>query len=537
MKVIPAASTRNAAEKSDRGPTPSSRPDADGLRTAVGLAIAAAVVVGIVLRFWTKSDLWSDEALTANIANLPLHDLQPALKQDGSPPLFYLLLHFWMRVFGSGDLTIRAMSALFSLATIPLVWFAGRRLDLRRDRLGAPAVDRSTVAWAAVLLLVSSPFAIRYATEARMYSLVMLLAVGGYLAVLRAFDKPTAPRLALVAAITGLLLYTHYWAIALIGVTVAFLVFTALHGERRSAAARTLVAVAVGCATFIPWLPTFVFQRRHTGTPWGNRVSPWKGTSSAILGFGGSTRYLAWGLLLLVMLALFARARDERHLDIDLWTRPGIRPELVAALAALWCGLAMSYVGDSAFEPRYAAIMFPLFVLVAAFGVSVFLNRPLRYGVVALAVVLGFAGSAGNVRDNRTQAAQLASVIKAQAHERDLVVYCPGSSGPDLHRLLPEWKNYQEVTYPDLQGPKLLNWVDYGARSDAVTPQAFAQRILQRAGDRDIWFVWSSGQTGIKDKCERILETVSLYRPHRQRLVEPNLAIYQHAGLVRYWPS
>src|SRR5205085_7407784 len=110
-----------------------------------------------------------------------------------------------------------------------------------------------------------------------------------------------------------------------------FLVLTALRTEQKTAALRSLGAIALGCATFLPWLPTFVFQQRHTGTPWGKRLSPWKGTSSAILGFGGSARYLAWGLLLLVMLALFARARDNRHLDVDLWTRPGIRAELLCA--------------------------------------------------------------------------------------------------------------------------------------------------------------------------------------------------------------
>ena len=53
------------------------------------------------------------------------------------------------------------------------MWAAGRRLGGR------------TTATIALLLLASSPFAIRYATEARMYSLVTLLALGGYLAVVR----------------------------------------------------------------------------------------------------------------------------------------------------------------------------------------------------------------------------------------------------------------------------------------------------------------------------------------------------------------
>lgn len=538
MRVIPEPSTRaDADDQFERSAVlPRSRDDA--MRTTLGLAIAAAVLVGVILRFWTRSDLWSDEALSANIANLPLHRLQGALRQDGAPPLYYALLHFWMRVFGTGDATIRAMSGVFSLATLPAVWFAGRRLDARRERLGLQHEDRSTVAWAAVLLLLSSPFAIRYATEARMYSLVMLLAACGYLAVLRALDDPSIPRLALVGAITGLLLYTHYWAFALIAVAVSFLVFIAVSGIRQTAAIRTLVAVAAGCATFVPWVPTFLYQERHTGTPWGNPLSPWKGTSTAILSFGGSTRFLAWGLLVLVMLAAFARPRDGRHLEVDLWTRPGIRPELVCAVGALWCGLLVSYLGHSAFESRYASVMFPLFVLVAAFGVTVFASRPLRYGVVALAVVLGFTGGVSNVRTNRTQAAQIASSIESLAKRGALVVYCPDSSAPDVHRLLPTWNGYREVTFPDLAGPERVNWVDYAARTSAVSPGTFALRALQRAGDgNDIFLVWSAGLNGLRDKCEKIADELATFRPHRQRLIEPNPAFFEHAGLIAYYHS
>jgi hypothetical protein len=509
---------------------------ADAVRTTVGIAIAATFIAGIVFRLWTTSDLWSDEALSANIANLHLNDLQNALRHDGAPPLYYVLLHVWMRVFGSGDLTVRSMSAVFSLATVPAIWFAGRRLDLRRERLGLQHEDRSTVAWAAVLILVSSPFAIRYATEARMYSLVMLLAACGYLAMLRALDKPSVSRLAVIALITGLLLYTHYWAFALIAVAVSFLVFIAVRAENRSAAVRMLVAIAVGCATFIPWVPTFLYQQQHTGTPWGEALSPWKGTSSAVLGFGGTTRFLAWGLLLLVMLALFARPRDRRHVDLDLWTRPGIRPELVCALGVLWCGLAVSYVGNSAFEARYASVMFPLFVLVAAFGVSAFASRTLRYGGLALVVVLGFVGGVSNLRTNRTQAAQIADVIKKHAQRDDLIVYCPDSSAPDVHRMLGDWTGFREVTYPDLGRPQRVNWVDYQDRTAAVKPAVFALRVEQRAAGHDIWFVWSSGQNGLKDKCERIGEQMSFTWPNRTPLVQPNLSTFEHAGLTHYRP-
>ncbi len=76
--------------------------------------------------------------------------------------------------FGQSDLAVRSLSGVIGVITLPLVWLAGRRLG------------GTTVAWAALVLVATSPFAVRYDTETRMYSLVALLTVLGFLALDRA---------------------------------------------------------------------------------------------------------------------------------------------------------------------------------------------------------------------------------------------------------------------------------------------------------------------------------------------------------------
>ena len=63
---------------------------------------------------------------------------------------------------------MRAFSGLASVACLPLVYLAGRRVGGRR------------AAWAALVVMATSPFALHYATETRMYSLVALEAVVGF---------------------------------------------------------------------------------------------------------------------------------------------------------------------------------------------------------------------------------------------------------------------------------------------------------------------------------------------------------------------
>ena len=98
------------------------------------LAVGAACACGIALRFGSPGALWLDEAISVDIAQLGPGGILTALRQDGHPPLYYLLLHGWMEVLGDSAGSARALSAVFSIATIPLAWFAGMRLGRSTDR-------------------------------------------------------------------------------------------------------------------------------------------------------------------------------------------------------------------------------------------------------------------------------------------------------------------------------------------------------------------------------------------------------------------
>ncbi|MDQ2826459.1 MAG: glycosyltransferase family 39 protein [Actinomycetota bacterium] len=339
--------------------------DTDDLRPGGGVAWAAlglgfTLVLGIVVRFVTVSALWLDEAQTVAIARLPLGQLSEALRHDGAPPLFYVLLHGWMRVFGDGDLSVRFLPGLFAVAALPLAWLAGRRLGGR------------TVAWATVVLMAASPFAVRYATETRMYSLVVLLTLVGYLAVTELLQRPGSRRaVGGVGLVTATLLLTHYWALYLLAVTGAILVALAWRGPSpaREGARRGLVAMAVGSIAFVPWLPSFFFQLGHTGTPWGG-AGRLRSMIDTVFDFSGG--YSEPGLFLgmlsygLIALALAGVAIDGRRIELDLRTRPGGRHLAIAGFGTLAVAIIATVAGGSAFAARYASVMFPLVILLAA---------------------------------------------------------------------------------------------------------------------------------------------------------------------------
>ena len=501
--------------------------------TRVVLLVGAvcAVAAGLTLRFWTKSDLWLDEALTVSIARKPLHELPAYLKRDGAPPLFYVLLHGWTGIFGTSNLAVRALPGVIGVATLPLAWLAGKRLA------------GTWAAWAAMLLVATSPFAIRYATEARMYSLVALLTALGYLALDRALRHPRLGNLAAVAAVTALLLYTHYWAFYLLGVTMIWLAYQSWLGRPQwhRGARAALLAGAVGCVAFLPWVPIFLFQSAHTGTPWATPAT-FAAMVSAVASFaGGSTsegRALALVFFALIGLGLFGRATDRIHVELDIRTRPLGRPLAVVVLATLTAAVIGGLATASAFDSRYASVVFIPLILMVSLGVTVFRDRHVRVGIVTLAVVLGLVASVSNVTTNRTQAGEVAAAIDTSGAPGDVVVYCPDQLGPAVNRILPVGR-YQQVAFPRGGGPEFIDWVDYASAVRNASSLDFARRVDEMASSgKQIFVVWAPAYEAFGAKCEQLVQTLQNNPRYRATgvIAGDSKRFFQPMYLVRFSP-
>jgi hypothetical protein len=505
------------------------------------VVVVGAVALGIVLRFVQRSDLWLDEALTVNISSLPLGDIPDALRQDGHPPLYYWLLHGWMELFGTGDAAVRALSGVFSLAALPLAWIAGRRVG------GRP------VALAALVLLAVSPFAVHYGSEARPYSMVMLLVLAGWLLLDDALVRPTWPRLVGLALGAGVLLLSHYWSMWLLAATGLCLLFRAwrgpapeeAHGHRgaieRSSALMCAVALAAGLVVFLPWLPTFLHQTSSTGTPWATVVRPTAAVAQTFQDFGGGdfleSQLLGMVLVVLILLGLTGLARGGRRIELDLATRPPVRWEAIVVVLTLGLALVASYVASSTYATRYASVFFPLIVLITAAGLACFVGRIGRAAAYGTVITLGLACSLVIAFSApRTQAGQLTDAIAADAQPGDVVVVCPDQLGPAIERLAPD--DVEVVAYPTLGDPRFVDWEDYGERNAAADPSAIAAEVDQLAGsDNQVWVVASPDYRTFEGQCEALLGAVGGLRAGGGPVVAEDADEFFEHGSLSVFPA
>ncbi len=226
------------------------------LRSARECGLLPILILAAVVRLYglTDSAIWCDEG-----SSLLLSQYSPALTwfhtaHDVHPPLYYLLLHGWMSLFGNSLFSIRFMSVVPALGTVGLVIWLVRLIATRR------------AAVLAGVLVALLPIAVRYSQEVRMYSLMGFWLVGATIALVLWVKHPQRHRyLVIYAVLMTASFYTHYFTALCVMSHWAYLLVLRLSGSGNKLITRPawwLANVAI-VALYLPWIPSLVDQLQH----------------------------------------------------------------------------------------------------------------------------------------------------------------------------------------------------------------------------------------------------------------------------------
>ncbi len=345
------------------------------------LLLVLILLLALFLRSYRLDgqSLWADEGNSAALAGRTLATITRDAARDIHPPLYYYLLHLWVRLWGQSEIALRSLSALAGTLLVFATFLLGRELFPRR------------VACVAALLAAVSPFQVYYSQEARMYVLVALwsaLAMLCFVRWLRSWTERAEsargrviPSAVLYVCFTTAALYTHYFAFTVPLVTnlayvLAMVGFPAVRRPRRIGAwaAAQLAVVAL----YLPWLRLA-----------GGQLTTWPAVSEPF-----SLRFLLEELLRVFSLGLSVERETTPvvlgfglllllgALPLVLWSRRGGRPALLGRrqLAALlftllYLGvpvLAMYVLSQSrpAYDPKFLLLVTPAFHLLVARGIG-----------------------------------------------------------------------------------------------------------------------------------------------------------------------
>lgn len=454
--------------------------------------VLIVILLGFGLRLWGLSSqpIWWDEARNIVVASRPLREIPTSGELDIHPPLYFFLLHFWMRLGGwqspysavtldesgiphdqSFAFFLRFLSVIFGTLSLPLCFTLGRKL-------GGQAL-----ALVAVIALSLAPFWLLEAQQIRMYTvmLVFLLASGATL--WKGVQEEKAWPFAAFGISAALSLLTHYSAFWVLVGWGVFLVPWALRRGLRGLSLAGL-ALVVTVVIFSPQLPRALSQTLGYANP-NLTVPTFPSFLRELLGALGAhpevTGILAaagaFGLLLF-----------------------GMQREALFLLSWLVVSTVLYYTSffqkGGAFEPRYIAGISPaLYILIGAISRY---HQKLRWALglaVAGLFLGGFLKEAHTPSFIREDSRALVSYLYSRTTPADVIItdapfplnlYWPGFS-PDqksfarAHYLFADFYTLPETLSKITEGKEhavLIHWF----KSDA-DPRGLVKLLLDKHGE------------------------------------------------------
>lgn len=197
--------------------------------------------------FFLTQTFWRDEAFSYFMAKKSIIEIIFFTAKDFNPPLYYLFLHFWMKVFGSTEIALRSLSIVFYWGTVYVVFLFLNKIFKMRERKASFYL----------ILFIINPLLLYYSFEARMYTMLAFLATLSYYA----FYKKDR-RLYLFSTIAGL--FTHYFMLLVVFSQLFFLIINKKYNFNYIKKSTIYLSLLI----FSPWILFFFSQNRLSSDFW-----------------------------------------------------------------------------------------------------------------------------------------------------------------------------------------------------------------------------------------------------------------------------
>ena len=212
------------------------------------LILFAILLIGFFLRVYdlANESIWYDEADSILLANLNLSQI--FLYPTNTPPLYYIILHWWINLFGDSEFSIRFPSVIFGCLSIFMIYKVGNKI-----------FDKD-VGILSSLLLGLSVFHIHYSQEARAYSLSVLLTLLSIFFLIKLLRRSSSKVLFGYILSSTLLIYSHIYGLFIIISQNIYIISVLLVSKEtyKLKLKRWILIQIILIILFIPWINIFI---------------------------------------------------------------------------------------------------------------------------------------------------------------------------------------------------------------------------------------------------------------------------------------
>ncbi len=390
--------------------------------------IILIIVSGLFIRIHHlgEESLWLDEGHSIRMAKLPVSQMVEEIAANKHPPVYFLALHGWISIFGDSEFSVRALSAIFGVLAIALLY-----------QVASLLFDRTTSLLAALLLALSS-FNLFYSQETRMYSLLTFLSLGSMYYFIKWLSGGKKWASVGYLVFSTLLIYTQNFGFFIILAQNIYLAGLLLHPRSRSGTPLKswIILQSLLILFYLPWMGILIKQilTMDSGS-WSVPRPSWKGLLYSFKCFSGSFWLLGISLPLAfygvfphpaggdrgredVVSARVITDRDsERICFLSIWL-----------LSLVLIPFLISQFGSSIYVHRATVLAtLPWYILVAR-GINRIRFRYLR--LVIVIVIIGFSLFSIKeyfIKDQKDQWREAIDYIDTYTRKGDLI-YLYGNS-------------------------------------------------------------------------------------------------------------
>jgi uncharacterized membrane protein len=349
----------------------------------LGIILVVWLYVGFRLLNLTASCLWFDEIFSVHAAQHSWNEILGFVAQDLiHPPLFYILLKFWMMIGGESLLWLRLFPvAAACAALVPLI--------LLCRELKFSTIETISV----ILLLAVNGSLIKYAQEVRMYSLLFCLSIFSIWLFMRWLKRDTISLLPLFL-VNLALIYTHYFGWLILLAELAIVLW--LNKDRR----KWMMLAPLWALSFLPWTyAVFTAYKQNAGSAGLEQNLNWadKPGLAQLLQFiavlhqpfyfqqssvDASFSFPAIPILIvcsILVICLFIFEKDERR-EITILMLFAVAP-LVIAFIVSWI------TPFSVWGTRHLIVIFVPYLLLAVMGIKYITPRSAQYACYSIFLI------------------------------------------------------------------------------------------------------------------------------------------------------
>ena len=392
----------------------------------IGLVFCCVIGFGFTVRTYHLDFplLTFDEAFSWGMGRFSPREIVQRTGADVHPPLYYVILHYWVEVFGAGLMSPRLLSAFLGIACAPMAYLVC--VEAAADTRGASRAVVRQGALLVALLMALHVSQVESSRSMRMYSLGVFLAGATTWLLLRAMRPERSGWWWFGYGLAvALFAYTHYYALFSIAGQCLFVIGTIVRRWRRGsfrAVRETILgftyAAVVALVLYGPWLPSFWSQVHAVRRDYWIPPLSWQAVEKAFFTWTSgrtptsSVEAHAWFAVVGLVL-LFTLCRGG----------PGARLFVVSAATPWLLSVGVSLATRSIFVERY--LVFAQVPMLCSLGVTWRCLPGFSSRVVLATVLIGTFGSGlvdymRQLPDHPNNLAEAASFVQMHSQAGDV---------------------------------------------------------------------------------------------------------------------